>query len=167
MVVLQVPNLTMKVRFLHPKPLISLLTIRIKPFRVIFDASNVSVYPPCGISALSRKCPYLEVRVCTTRDSMYLAWSRSENAQYFMSIQPLVLWAANLLPDTSDIPILIALCNGLYRMYSRVITLLYLTCPANFAILGLWNYTMARWPPTTLLGYISTIGAIQSDMNGR
>ncbi len=114
----------------YDRSFIALLTIRIKPFRVIFDASNVSVYPPCGISALSRKCPYLEVRVCTTRDSTALALSRSENHQYLINIQPLVLWLANLLPDTSDMPILIALCTGLYRIYSRVISLLYLTSPA-------------------------------------
>ncbi len=97
----------------YDRSFIALLTIRIKPLRVIFDASNVSVYPPCGISALSRKEPCFLVSVCTTRDSTALALSRSENHQYLINIQPLVLWAANLLPLTSDIPILTALCIGL------------------------------------------------------
>ena len=32
---------------------------------------------------------------------------------------------------------------------------------------SIWNYTMARWPLTTLLGYMSAIGAIQLSMSGR
>ena len=121
----------------YDRSFIALLTIRIKPRLVTLDASNVSVQPPCGISALSRKEPYFLVRVCTTRDSTALALSRSENHQYLINIQPLVLWLANLLPETSDIPILTALCTGLYSIYNRVICLLYLTSPAKFEILGL------------------------------
>ncbi len=62
-----------------------------------------------------------------------------QKCQYFISIQPLVLWAANLLPEISDMPILIALCAGLYNIYKTASSIdsLYLTYRAKYGILGI------------------------------